>query len=66
MNSSDPRPPDGRAPPSRGWHVASIHSQPIIVSDLLFLHFTEETLDSVLHQAADGHRTYSTRNRSDY
>ena len=29
-----------------------------------FLHLTEETLDGVLHEAADGHRTDSSGNRS--
>ena len=32
----------------------------------LFLHLSEETLDGILHEAADGHRTYSTWHRSDH
>ena len=65
MNSSDPRLPIGRHPLAGGGiSLPFITSLFCIINrplrEYLLLHFAEEALDSILHQAADGHRTHST------
>ena len=37
----------------------------LLGTTLLFLHLAHKALDSVLHKASDGHRTYATWNGSD-
>lgn len=48
----------------RGFPSSLLHRDLRVV--VLRLHLTEEELDGVLHEAGDGHRTYTARNWGDH
>lgn len=55
------------APPSYEPRVARVKTgAPAVSDEMLFLReFSEEGFDGILHEAGDGHRTYTTWNRRD-
>ena len=65
MISSDPRLPVGRHPLAGGGMSLTIIASLLVLDyRVLFLHLAEEALYGVLHEAADCHRTYTARDRS--